>query len=309
MDLELGAIVRAEVRKYLARKAILALLGLMILLCSAAYWSVRIHASTLQDEITRSMGYASAANERGEIPDEDLDRRLELLEARLASTQSEASRLLRFPRSLQIGAQVAATAGALFVVLIAALAFGSEFSWRTQQHLLAAGRSRTTLIAGEFLGVLFILWGAVVVICAITGLSGLFGRATTPVNESSAALESLLAIIGALLAVTFWASVGLLVAILSKSVGGAITSAVSVWVLIVFASVFLTQVQGWLPDYFAASLTTLGSTHNSINGLFVLGGFSPLSSRSWLTSAAILLGMMGVVSYVSQNRFANADLR
>lgn len=293
----------AEFRKFLARKSIVALLGLAVGMTLLTYWAADNQVRSWRTDLRVAEASVEAALERGDI-EEDVARE-ELKRARQEELLIAIdARLLAFPRSIQLGFQSLATVGSLFVVLAAALAFGSEFGWGTYRNSLSLVRTREALLATQFVGFVLV---AVLCIPVMTLISGTIGLTFHGVELEGAwgALASALG--GTILSFGLWAGVGLLAAVVTRSASLAVVLSTVLWVGVYLASVFAPALRQWNVDTMTASLLVVDSSR-FLTGLFLPAGISP--SDPGPLRSAITLGFIGLASWlIATLRFRKAEIR
>lgn len=301
--------IKAEVRKLAARKGIVALLGLPLLLVAFAYWGQNREVDYLRSSEIRALSLSREALREGGIPLEDFQSQERAVRENLQLLSSSA-RVLTFPASIQFSFQTLATGGSLFVALAAALAFGSEFSWGAYRNYVPLGRMRSHILLTQFTAFLAIVAGLITLAALIASVVGLLVGSFGGVAEDRFYFKPVGLVVSAgavVLVLALWAALGLGASVLSRSAGISVAVTCVLWAGSTFVSLLLPAARTWNVETNAVALLSV-DTGSFLSGYMTLGGFEASRMPSPWQAFGVLAALLFVLVWLSISRFKRMDL-
>ena len=294
-----------ECRKYLARGSVLVLLAVAVAITALNQWGAHSRLESRRAQYAEIRVAIERAIESGDVTREEVEGDLELVAEEEAAMDDQA-RMFAFPRSMQIGLQSLATAGSLPIALAAGLVFGSEFAWGTHRTAIALGRKRRTVIIMQYTAFSTAALGTIPATALLATLIDLLRADGISQPGGWSGLAAAAA--GAIVAILLWSAVGLLSAVLTKSVGAAVIVVAMVWVAIYFISFLGPTWREWSLANLVVQMVVFDASKFLTSPFLAIAGVDAVGvslGRAALTlTAAGLLAAVGAVA-----RFVRAEIR
>lgn len=294
-----------ECRKILARGGVLSLFSVAVLIVALNQWGAHMRLASQRGQLAELEGAIMRALERGDVTRAEVQGDLQ----RLAEQEvflADESRMLAFPRSIQVAFQSLASVGSLPMALAAALVFGSEFAWGTYRTLIAGGQRRPAILWYQYAA----FCGVSVAVIAVSAIvAGSISVARGGGAWQPGGWAGLAASLGAVaIAIALWAALGLVSAVLTGSAGGAVTVVAMTWVAGYFMSFLGPNVRAWSPAQLVVELAVLGAS-KSLTSPFLLVSGVDTQGVGAMRAALSLTGMALIAVMAATIRFARQDIR